>query len=110
MEKNIKFLGLKPSVKEYLEKSNFLIHSPVSPDPLPTVIFEAIETYTPVIFTNLGGSYEILDSGKNGLAIDHLSVKKSVEIILEFIDNSFEQEKTLIKLKAFREKFSNEFI
>ena len=104
LEKNIRFLGFKPSVNEYLEKSNFLIHSPISPDPLPTVIFEAIETYTPVIFTNLGGSYEILDSGKNGLAIDHLSLKKSVENILEFIDNTFEQEKNIKNAKSFVEK------
>ena len=104
LEKNIRFLGFKPSVKEYLEKSNFLIHSPICPDPLPTVIFEAVESNTPVIFTNLGGSYEILDSGKNGLAIDHLSIKKSAEIILKFIDNSFEQEINIKKAKSFVEK------
>ena len=104
LEKNIRFLGFNPSVKEYLEKSNFLIHSPISPDPLPTVIFEAIESNTPVIFTNLGGSYEILDSGKNGLAIDHLSIKKSVESILKFLDNSFEQEKNIKNAKSYVEK------
>ena len=104
LEKSIRFLGFNPSVKEYLEKSNFLIHCPVSPDPLPTVIFEAIESNTPVIFTNLGGSYEILDSGKNGLAIDHLSIKKSVESILKFLDNSFEQEKNIKNAKSYVEK------
>tara|TARA_B100000161_G_scaffold155145_1_gene110540 strand:- start:2477 stop:3610 length:1134 start_codon:yes stop_codon:yes gene_type:complete len=101
---NIQFLGYKKNVKDYLKKSNFFIHSPVSPDPLPTVIFEAIESNTPVIFTNLGGAYEILDSGKNGLAIDHLSIKKSVESILEFIDNTLEQEKKIKKAKSFVEK------
>ena len=104
LEKNIRFLGFKPSVKEYLEKSNFLIHSPISPDPLPTVIFEAIESNTPVIFTNLGGAYEILDSGKNGLNIDHLSLKKSVESILQFIDNRLEQEKNVRNAKRFVKK------
>ena len=101
LEKNIRFLGYKPNVKEYLEKSNFFIHCPINPDPLPTVIFEAIESNTPVIFTNLGGSYEILDFGKNGLAIDHLSVKKSVEIILKFIDNNSKQEKNIYNAKNF---------
>jgi glycosyltransferase involved in cell wall biosynthesis len=104
LEKNIRFLGFKPNVSEILKKSNFLIHCPISPDPLPTVIFEGIESSTPVIFTNLGGSYEILDSGKNGLAIDHLSVKSSVEIILEFIDNTVEQEKNIKNAKSFVEK------
>ena len=76
---------------------------------MPTVIFEGIESGTPVIFTNLGGSYEILDSGKNGLSIDHLSVKKSVENIREFLENTFEQEKNIKNAKSFVEKnFSKE--
>ena len=104
LEKNIRFLGFKPNISEILKKSNFLIHCPTSPDPLPTVIFEAIESETPVIFTNMGGSYEILDSGKNGLTINHLSVKKSVESILKFIDNTFEQEKNIKNAKSFVEK------
>ena len=81
-----------------------MIHCPISPDPLPTAIFDGIESNTPVIYTNLGGSYEILDSGKNGLAIDHLSVKKSVESILEFIDNTFEQKKNIKNAQSFVEK------
>ena len=104
LEKNIRFLGYRSNVKDYLKKSNFFIHCPVSPDPLPTVIFEAIESDTPVIFTNLGGAYEILESGKNGLSIDYLSVKKSVENINEFIDNIFEQEKNIKNAKKFVEK------
>ena len=104
LTKKINFIGYQSDVKKYLEKSHFFIHCPVSPDPLPTVIFEGIESSTPVIFTNLGGSYEILDSGKNGLAIDHLSLKKSVENILEFIDNTFEQEKNIKNAKSFVEK------
>lgn len=104
LEKNIRFLGFKPNISKILEKSNFFIHCPISPDPLPTVIFEAIESETPVIFTNMGGSYEILNSGKNGLIIDHLSVKKSVESILEFIDNTIEQEKNIKNAKSFVEK------
>ena len=104
LEKNIRFLGFKPNISMILKKSNFFIHCPISPDPLPTVIFEAIESETPVIFTNMGGSFEILDSGKNGLTIDHLSLKKSVESILEFIDNTIEQEKNIKNAKSFVEK------
>jgi len=101
LTKKINFIGYKSDVKKYLEKSNFLIHCPIKPDPLPTVIFEGIESGTPVIFTNLGGAYEILDSGKNGLSIDHLCIKKSVEIILKFIDDKFNQEKNINNAKNF---------
>ena len=104
LTKKINFIGYQSDVKKYLEKSNFFIHCPIKPDPLPTVVFEGIESGTPVIFTNLGGSYEILDSGKNGLSIDHLSVKKSVENILEFLENTFEQEKNVKNAKSFVEK------
>ena len=101
LTENIKFLGYKKNVKDYLKNSNFFIHSPITPDPLPTVIFEAIESYTPVIFTNAGGAYEILDSGKNGLAIDYISVKKSAQIILKFIDNTSKQKKNVRNAKCF---------
>ena len=104
LTKKINFIGYQSDVKKHLENSHFFIHCPVSPDPLPTVIFEAIESSTPIIFTNLGGGYEILDSGKNGLAVDHLSIKKSVENILEFLENTFEQEKNVEKAKSFVEK------
>ena len=104
LTKKINFIGYQSNVRKYLEKSNFLIHCPIKPDPLPTVVFEAIESGTPIIFTNLGGSYEILDSGKNGLSIDHLYVKKSVKNILEFLENTFEQEKNVKNAKSFVEK------
>ena len=104
LTKKINFIGYQSDVKKYLAKSNFFIHCPIKPDPLPTVIFEGIESGTPVIFTNLGGSYEILDSGKNGLSIDHHSLKKSVENILEFLENTFEQEKNVKNAKSFVEK------
>ena len=104
LKKKINFIGYQSDVKKHLKKSNFLIHCPIEPDPLPTVVFEGIESGTPVIFTNLGGSYEILDSGKNGLSIDNLSIKKSVQNILEFIENTFEQEKNIKNAKSFVEK------
>ena len=104
LEKNINFMGFKNDVKKYLNKSKFFIHCPISPDPLPTVIFEAIVNNLPVICTNQGGAYEILDSGKNGLTIDHLSVKKSVEIILKFIDDNLKQENNINNAKIFAQK------
>ena len=104
LNEKIKFIGYESDVTKHLKKSNFLIHCPIQPDPLPTVIFEAIESNTPVIFTNLGGAYEILDSGKNGLIIDHLSLKKSVESILQFINNRVEQEKNVRNAKSFVKK------
>ena len=104
LQKNIRFLGYKSNVLEYLEKSHFFIHCPIRPDPLPTVIFEAIASETPVIFTNLGGAYEILDCGKNGLTIDHLSLKKSCEIIIKYLKDIDLQQKNITESKSFVNK------
>ena len=104
LTKKINFIGYQSDVKKHLEKSNFFIHCPVSPDPLPTVIFEAIESSTPVIFTNLGGAYEILDSGNKGLLIDSLSITKSCELILKYINDKHLQKKNIIDAKRFIEK------
>jgi len=97
-------LGFKDDINKYLNKSNFFIHCPISPDPLPTVIFEAIGSNLPVICTNQGGAYEILDSGNNGLLIDSSSITKSCELILEYINDKNLQQKNIIDSKKFIEK------
>ena len=91
LKNNIKFLGFREDVVPILDKSNFFIHTPLSPDPLPTVIFEAIMCRIPVITNNLGGAHEILDQGKNGLIIKNDFVEESVEKILSYLDNKKQQ-------------------
>ncbi len=87
LNNKIKFLGFREDVISILQKSNFFIHTPLSPDPLPTVIFEAIKCEIPVITNRLGGAYEILDEGKNGLIIKNDLINESVEKILKYIEN-----------------------
>ena len=97
LNNNIKFLGFREDVISILDKSNFFIHTPISADPLPTVIFEAIKCKTPVITNNLGGAYEILDQGKNGLIIKNDSLEESVEKIFSYLDNKKQQKKNVEK-------------
>ncbi len=85
IEKNVFFLGYRNDIKSILDKSNFFIHTPISPDPFPTVIFEAIESKTPVISTDSGGSREILNDFNNGLLIDYNDITKSTQLILSYI-------------------------
>ena len=87
LNNKIKFLGFKEDVISILDKSNFFIHTPLSPDPLPTVIFEAIKTKNPVITNGLGGAVEILNNGKNGLIIKNDLIEESAEKILNYIKN-----------------------
>ena len=80
-----------------LDKSNFFIHTPISPDPCPTVIFEAIKCKTPVITNSLGGAHEILDGGKNGLIIKNDLIEESVQKIFSYLDNKKQQKKNVEK-------------
>ena len=91
LDNKIKFLGFRNDVKSILENSSFLIHTPISPDPFPTVIFEAIQTLTPVITNDQGGAYEILDKGKNGLIIENDLIEETVENILNYLENKKQQ-------------------
>ena len=97
LNKKIKFLGFREDVISILDKSNFFIHTPLSPDPLPTVIFEAIKCKIPVITNNLGGAYEILDQGNNGLIIKNDLVEESVEKIFSYLENKKQQNKNIEK-------------
>lgn len=113
---NIEFLGFKDNVKPILENSSFFIHTPISPDPLPTVIFEAIESKIPVITNHLGGAYEILNQGKNGLIIENHLIEESILKILSYIKNEKQQINNIEKAFDFiyenfsREKFKRKII
>ena len=95
LDNKIKFLGFREDVISILDKSNFFIHTPLSPDPFPTVIFEAIKCKTPVITNSLGGAYEILNQGKNGLIIENDFIEESAENILSYLDNKKQQSKNI---------------
>ena len=87
IEKNVLFLGYKTDTESILNISHFFIHTPIAPDPFPTVLFEAIQSKTPIIFTANGGSKEILDQSKNGLLIDDKDLNQSAQLILNYIYN-----------------------
>ena len=87
IDNKIKFLGFRNDISHILTNSNFFIHTPILPDPFPTVIFEAIQAKIPVITNDLGGAFEILNNGKNGLIIKNDLINKSVDKILTFIEN-----------------------
>ena len=109
LNNKIKFLGFREDIISILNKSNFFIHIPLSPDPLPTVIFEAIKCETPVITNNLGGAYEILDKGKNGLIIKNDLLAESVEKILSYLEDKKQQSKNVEKaLNYVCDNFSHE--
>ena len=95
LNKRIKFLGFRNDVISILENSSLFIHTPISPDPFPTVIFEAIKCKIPVITNKQGGAYEILNKGNNGLIIKNDFLEESVEKIFTYLENKKQQNKNV---------------
>lgn len=102
IEKNILFAGFDLDVSKYMLQSNFLLHSAVYPDPLPTVIFEAIQHKLSVISTNIGGSVEILNNGLGGLLIPFDDINKASKKIAKYVFDD--------KLIDLKKKYSTDFV
>jgi glycosyltransferase involved in cell wall biosynthesis len=109
LENNIKFLGFRNDVSNILRQSNLFIHPAISPDPLPTVLFESLYNDLPTVATNLGGAIEILDNGNNGLLIPYNDPKKAANLIYEYCTNLNLQKKHIENSKKnFKINFSSE--
>ena len=109
LENNIKFLGFRNDISSILKQSDLFIHPAISPDPLPTVLFESLNNDLPTVATNLGGAIEILDNGNNGLLIPFNDKKKAADLINDYCANTNLQKKHLENSKKnFKIIFSSE--
>jgi len=81
LHQNIHFLGYRTDVEAILAESDLFFHPSIAPDPLPTVLFEAIKMKVPLVATDLGGAVEILDNGNCGLLVPHTNPKKAADMI-----------------------------
>ena len=109
LENQIKFLGFRNDVSNILKQSDLFIHPSIAPDPLPTVLFEALHNDLPTVATNLGGAIEILDNGNNGLLIPYNDSKKAADLINEYCINIKLQKKHLENSKKnFKINFTSE--
>ena len=107
LENKVKFLGFRNDVSSILKQSDLFIHTTISPDPLPTVLFESLHNDLPTVATNLGGAIEILDNGNNGLLIPYNDPKKAASLIYEYCRNINLQKKHLGNSKKnFNKNFS----
>jgi glycosyltransferase involved in cell wall biosynthesis len=109
LEDQIQFLGFRNDISSILKQSDLFIHPAISPDPLPTVLFESLYNDLPTVATNLGGAIEILDNGNNGLLIPYNDSSKAADLINEYCCNTKLQKKHLENSKKnFKINFSSE--
>ena len=85
LHEKIHFLGYREDIEAILAKSDLLFHSSITPDSLPTALFEAIKIRVPVAATELAGAVEILDNGNCGLLVPLNNTKKTAELINDYI-------------------------
>ena len=85
LHEKIHFLGYRTDIEAILAKSDLLFHSSITPDSLPTVLFEAIKMKVPLAATELAGAVEILDNGNCGLLLPLNNAKKTAELINDYI-------------------------
>lgn len=101
---------------EYLFKFFDLFVLPSTlPDPLPTVVLEAMAAGKPIVGYKHGGVTEMVEEGKNGflaspLDIEQLtnSMKKvlsDVEVVKQFGEVSLERQRNLFSKELFKDKF-----
>jgi glycosyltransferase involved in cell wall biosynthesis len=57
------------SVAEIYAGVHLLVHAPVQPDPLPTVVLEAMALGLPVVATGVGGIPEMVEDGVTGALV-----------------------------------------
>jgi glycosyltransferase involved in cell wall biosynthesis len=87
LEGRMVFTGFREDATEIMAGFDVLVHASLLPDPLPTVLIEAMALGLPVIAAGAGGVREIVDEGVTGLVVPPGGVQAMrgamVEILLD---------------------------
>ncbi len=67
--KRLVFTGLRTDARRIMSALDVLVHASTLPDPLPTVLIEAMSMGRPVVASDSGGVPEIVDDGVTGLLV-----------------------------------------
>ena len=86
LEDKIIFKGKVAKVEEYLDNSDFYLHS-ATYEPLGLVLLEAMAAGLPVITLDGKGNRDLMEQGKNGYMIDDLDPIKFAQKIIYLSEN-----------------------
>lgn len=87
LEQRVSYLGFRSDVPKVLQAFDIFVLPSILPDPLPTVILEAMASGKPVVATKPGGSEEMLIDSQTGFLIPMANVSLGVEAIEKLISN-----------------------
>ncbi|MCX7918583.1 MAG: glycosyltransferase family 4 protein [bacterium] len=63
------FTGYRTDISILMQMTDIIVHSSIMPDPLPTVLFEAMLYWKPVVASNVGGVPEIVVDNETGILV-----------------------------------------
>lgn len=81
----VEYLGYQEDIPCLLEQLDLLIVPSLKPDPLPTVVLEAMFAQKPVVATQQGGCLEMIEENVTGFFIPLEDDKASGQILLDLL-------------------------
>jgi len=81
-------LGFRTDITDILSSFDIFVHPSVLPDPLPTVILEAMSCSKPVVATSHGGALEMVVDGETGILIPWDNEDEAVRRMIPLIDSA----------------------
>lgn len=102
-------LGLHNSPESLLASVDVVVVPSTLPDPLPTVVLEAMALGTPVVASAVGGIPEMIEDGRTGLLVppgDAAGLATSIARLLD--DEAYRRRVAAAARERFRSDFSTE--
>lgn len=87
LNNHVIFTGFRTDIQKIIDASDIIVHASVKPDPLPTVIIEAMNLGRPVVATHVGGVPELIEHNKTGLIVPPHNCDMLAEAISKLLDN-----------------------
>ncbi len=107
IEDKVFLLGFRNDVNNVLHGLDVFVLPSILPDPLPTVVLEAMAVGKAVVATFQGGSIEMIEESRTGIFIPINDLQKAANLMEELILNSAQRKQMgILARKRVEENFS----
>ncbi len=104
---NVDFCGFSPSMPEFYRHLDVFVVSSVDSEGLPTTLLEAMASGCAIVSTDIGGSGEVVRSGREGLLVAPRSPQAIADGIVTFMkDEPFRRNCVASARKRIIERFT----
>lgn len=83
----VTYLGYRADIPQLLAALEVLVLPSTSPDPLPTIVLEAMASGKPVLATSQGGALEMIVDQETGRFMPIANAKQSAVVLAELLQN-----------------------